>query len=308
MTRKVILDVDPGFADAMAMCLALGDSRLDVVAITATGGVVSPDKATRNVQAIVEQLDPKRLPRLGAAESQQALRTDGHLLHGIDGLCGAKFRVAELHHRHSSVKIIIDEVRAAPGEVTIIACGPLTNLAAVLKVEPDLATQLGHLIILGGTLAGPGDVTSAAEFNIFCDAPAAQLVFQSPITKTLVPIDVSTSIAFDYGLLDLLPDDSTGVGRVMRAVLPGAFRAFRQRLGFEGVYAPEAVAVVAALHPELLTTESLFGEVEVQGDLTHGVTILDRRRNPESQPNMDVVVDIDTEAALDCILRGLTTT
>ena len=305
MTSKVILDVDPGFADALAMCLALGESRLDVVAVTATGGVVSPSQATRNVEAIVEQLDPPRQPRLGAADPHQVLRTDGYDLHGPRGLCGAELRVPELHHRHPSVKLIIDEVRAAPGEVTVITCGPLSNLAAVLRVEPDLATQVGHLIILGGTWLGPGDVTAAAEFNIFCDATSAQFVFQSPITKTLIPLDVSTSIVLDYGLLDQLAPETTGVGRVLRAILPGAFRAYRQRLGLEGIFAPEAVAVVAALHPELLTTESILGEVEVAGELTHGATVFDRRLHSTSQPNMDVVVSIDTDAAIDTILRGL---
>ena len=305
MTRKLILDVDPGFADAVAICLALESPRLEVLAVTATGGVVSPQQATRNVQAIVEQLDPPRLPRLGSADPQQLLRTDDLAIHGSDGLCGANFRVAELHHRHPSVKLIIDEVRAAPEEVTIVTCGPLTNLAAVLRVEPDLATEIGHLIILGGTLAGPGNVTAAAEFNIFNDAGSAQLMFESHVTKTLIPLDISKSIVFDYGLLDQLPDESTGVGRVLRAVLPGAFRACRQRLGLEGIYLPEAGAVIAALYPELFHTESLYGEVEVGGELTHGFTVLDRRPHSSSQPNMDVVVEMDSDAVVNGILRGL---
>ena len=253
MTRKVLLDVDPGIADALAMCLALNDPRLEVVAVTATGGNVAAEQATRNVQAIIEQIDPARWPRIGAADPLQPLRTDGRELFGTDGLCGADFRVAELHHRHPSVKIIADEIRSAPGELTIIAGGPLSNLATVFRREPDLATQVGHLIIVGGTLAGPGNVTAAAEFNIYCDAEAAQHVFRSPVTKTLLPLDVSATAELDIGLLDQLPDATTGVGRVLHATLPGAFRAYRQRLGREGIVVPEAVAVVAALHPELLT-------------------------------------------------------
>ena len=139
MARKVILDVDPGIADAMAMCLALGDPRLEVLAVAATGGNVTPAQASRNVQAIVEQLDPDRSPRIGAADSAQPLRTDGRQLCGADGLCGAKLDLAELHHRHSSVKVLADAIRSAPGEVTIIAGGPLSNVAALLQREPDLA-------------------------------------------------------------------------------------------------------------------------------------------------------------------------
>ncbi|MEX0611085.1 MAG: nucleoside hydrolase, partial [Pirellulales bacterium] len=174
MARKVILDMDPGFDDAVALCLALSEPALDVVAVTATGGTVSPDQATINVQAIVEQLDPPRWPRMGSAASDQILRADGRHLFGANGLCGAHFAVAQRHHRHSSVKVICDEVRSAPGEVTIVATGPLTNIAAALQQQPDLASIIGHLIILGGTIAGPGNVTAAAEFNIYCDAEAAR--------------------------------------------------------------------------------------------------------------------------------------
>lgn len=305
MTRKVLLDVDPGIADAMALCLALLDPRLDVVAVTATGGNVTPEQSTRNVQAIIEQIDPDRLPRLGAADPEQPLRTDGRELSGSDGLCGADFRLAELHHRHPSAKVIADEIRAASGELTIIAGGPLSNLATVFQREPDLATEVGHLIIVGGTLAGPGNVTAAAEFNVFCDAEAARLVFRSPVTKTLLPLDVSSEVILDFGVLDQLPDESTGVGRVLRGILPGAFRAFRQRLGLEGIYVPEAVAVIAALHPELLITEPLFCDVETSGELTYGATILDRRQVSLNQPNMDVIFELDVNAALDGILRGL---
>ncbi len=305
MTRKVLLDVDPGIADALALCLALSDPRLEVVAVTATGGNVQPEQATRNVQAIVEQLDPRRWPRIGAADPMQPLRTDGRALCGIDGLCGANFSVAELHHRHASVKIIADEIRAAPGALTIIACGPLSNLATVLRREPDLATQVGHLIIVGGTFGGPGNVTAAAEFNIYCDAQAAQHVFSSPITKTLLPIDVSSAVELHYGLLDQLPNESTSVGRLLHAILPGAFRASRQHLGLEGIIIPEVAAVVAALHPELLTTEALFGDVETSDGLTHGATVLDRRLMTAKQPNMDVVTELDADAAIDSMLRTL---
>ncbi len=305
MARKILLDVDPGIADALALCFALGDPLLDVVAVTATGGNVAPDQATRNVQAFVEQLDPKHWPRLGAADPEQNLRTDGRLLYGEGGLCGAEMRVAELHHRRPSKKVIADEIRAAPGDVTIIAGGPLSNIEAVLKMEPDLAMQVRHLIIVGGTVEGPGDVTASAEFNIFCDAQAAQSVFRMPLTKTLLPLDVSTRAALDFAFLDRLPADSTRTGRVLRAILPVAYRAFRQKLGVEGILIPEALAVVAALHPELITTEPMHGDVEIAGELTHGATVFDRRHNTSAQANMDVVVDIDAEAAIECLTESL---
>lgn len=305
MARKVILDVDPGVDDAVALCLALGAPSLDVVAVTATGGTVSPGQATENVQAIVEALDPPRWPRMGAALGDQILRADARHLFGVNGLCGAHFAVAQRHHRHTSVKVLCDEVRAAPGELTIVATGPLSNIAAALQQQPDLASLVGHLIILGGTLAGPGNVTAAAEFNVYCDAESAQAVFRSPITKTVIPIDLTSRVVLDMDVLEKLPDEGSKRGALLRKLLPGAFRAYRQQLGLEGIHLHDTVAVVAALRPELFTTERMHGDVETEGTLTYGVTVFDRRRLPESPPNMDVAVDMDTVGVRECILAGL---
>jgi purine nucleosidase len=306
MARKIILDVDPGIDDAIALCLALGEPTLEVLAVTATGGNVSPAQATENVQAIIESLDPPRWPRLGAASADQILRADSRHLFGTGGLCGAHFVVAQRHHRHSSVKVMCDEVRAAPGEVTIVATGPLSNIAAALQQQPELASLIGHLIILGGTLAGPGNVTAAAEFNVYCDAEAAQAVFRSPVTKTLIPIDLTSRVMLDLDVMERIPNKDSRSGELLRRILPGAFRAYRQQLGLEGIHLHDTVAIVAALRPELFTTERMHGDVETEGTLTYGATVFDRRRLPESQPNMDVAVDMDTVAVTECILNGLT--
>jgi purine nucleosidase len=236
----------------------------------------------------------------------QIVRAGARHILGASGLCGAHFAVAKRHHQHSSVKVLCDEVRAAPGEVTIVATGPLTNIAAAISQQPDLPPLIGHLIILGGTLAGPGNVTPAAEFNIYCDAEAAHAVFHSHVTKTLIPIDITSRITFGFELLEKIPGDDWPTGELLRQLLPGAFRAYRQHLGMEGIQLHDAVAVVAAMRPELFTTERLNGDVETDGTLTHGATIFDRRHRPDGQPNMDVVVDMDTKAVVDCLMRGLT--
>jgi purine nucleosidase len=203
------------------------------------------------------------------------------------------------------VKVICDEVRSAPGEITIVTTGPLSNIAAALQQQPELAELIGHLIILGGTLNGPGNVTAAAEFNIYCDADAARRVFQSPVTKTVVPIDVTRRIVLNFDLLDRLPESNTFCSDLLRQILPGAFRAYRQQLGLEGIYLHDTVAVIAALRPDLFTTERMHGDVEVDGTLTYGATVFDRRHQPESRPNMDVAIDLDAPAVKECILRGL---
>lgn len=306
MPRKLILDVDPGVADAVALCMALVDPQLEVIAATATGGNVGPEQATRNVQALVEQLDPQRWPRIGAADPEQLLVTDSRELWGEDGLCGADFHVAELHHRHSAVKVLSDEIKAAPGEVTVVAGGPLTNIAAALQREPDLASLIGHLIVVGGTLGGPGNVSPMAEFNIYCDPDAARVAFLAPMTMTLIPLDVTSKVILRYDTLDQIPKATTRLGRVLRAILPGAFLASHQRLGVEGLIVPEAVAIAAIQRPELVTTEGYHCDVELSGELTRGTTVVDRRRNAPHRPNMDVVTDINSAAAVETILSGLT--
>ncbi len=305
MARKIILDVDPGVGDALALCLALNHPELEVVAVTATGGNVAPRQASRNVQAIVEHLDPLRWPRIGFADEDQPLRTDGRELWGVDGLCGAELGMVELHQQHPSVKVLTEEIRSAPGDVTVIAGGPLTNLATAFQRDVELAGHIRHLIIVGGTLHGPGDVTAAAEFNVYCDAPSAQRVFRSAATKTLLPIDVTCQAAMTFDLLNQLPSEQTPMGRLLRSILPGAFQSYRQRLGVECMYVPEAVAVAVALHPELIVAEPWPCDVETEGILAHGATVIDRRHTANERPNMDVAVSLDAAAAVDCIIRGL---
>jgi inosine-uridine nucleoside N-ribohydrolase len=306
LTKKVILDVDPGIDDAVAICMALFNPQLEVVAVTATGGNVLPDQATRNVQAIIEQLDPPRWPRIGLASlPDDGLPANSAQLFGADGLGNAGFAVAELHHRHPSEKVICDEVRAAPEEITIVALGPLTNISRVVSREPALASLVGQLVISGGTLAGPGNITAAAEFNVFCDPQAARNVLRSPITKVLVPLDVASQVVFDYDLLERLPGEATRAGKFLRRILPFAFRSYRQALGLEGIHLNNAVALVAALHPELFEIEMTGCDVETAGELTTGATVFDRRRRPEWRSNVGLATSADVAGIYDCIVRGL---
>jgi inosine-uridine nucleoside N-ribohydrolase len=307
MARKVILDVDPGIDDAVALALALFDPRLEVVAVTAVAGNVPAEQATRNVQAIVEQLDPPRLPRIGAAvQPERDPLVDARHIFGADGLGNADFAVAELHHVHPSDKVITDEIRKAPEAVTIVALGPLTNVATVFRRDPSLAEQVGQLIIMGGTLRGPGNVTPAAEFNFYCDPAAARDVLRSKTTKTLIPLDVTSQVVMTFDMLDQLPDECTGIGGLLRRILPYSFRAHRQLFGLEGTYLHDPVALMALLEPNLFETERLAGDVEVSGELTLGATVFDRRLAPQWRPNVDVATAVDAPGVIAAIMRILT--
>ena len=307
LTKKILLDVDPGIDDAVALCMALFDPQVEVVAVTAVGGNVPAEQATRNVQAIIEQLDPPRWPRIGVASSpEMGLPSRNVHLHGPDGLGNANFQVSQLQHKHPSEKVICDEIRAAPGQVTIVALGPLTNLARAFARDPALDEMVDQIVIMGGTLHGTGNITPAAEFNIYCDPEAARAVFQSPAaTKTLIPLDVSSQVSFGFDLLDKLPDDSSPVGRFLRKVLPYLFRSYRQELGYESVLLNDAVTLMAALHPELFEVELPAADVELSGELTTGATVFDRRRIREWRTNLAVATKVDVPAVQDCILRAI---
>jgi len=306
MTRKVIIDCDPGIDDALALCMALFDSRLEVVAVTAVPGNVSAEQASVNVQAIIDQLDPPRLPRVGTATRlEDGPAVSGASLHGADGLGNAGLPISQLHHQHPSDKLICDEVRAAPDEVTIICLGPLTNLARALKRDPEVASLVSQIVIAGGSVGVGGNETPAAEFNIYCDPISARTVFRSATTKTVVPLDVTGQVCLTLDVMDELPAGSTNAGRLLRKMLPFAFRAHHQIRGEESILIHGVVALLTVLQPELFGTEAIAGDVEISGNLTEGATVFDRRVNPLWRNNMEVALTVDATAAKDCIVRGL---
>ncbi|MDR1959241.1 MAG: nucleoside hydrolase [Planctomycetaceae bacterium] len=306
MPKKVILDVDPGIDDAIVLCYALFDPEVEVVAVTSVGGNVAPQVASRNTQAIMEYLDPPRLPRLGVgSEPDDGLPLDGRYVHGIDGLGGTDLPVAVLRSLHPAEKVICDAVRAAPNEITIIALGPLTNIARAFQRDSEIPRLLRHLVITGGTLDSPGNITPAAEFNIYCDPLSAKQVFQASCIKTLIPLDVTNRVKLTLGDVDQLASDSTKVGHLLRCIIMPAFRAYRQRFGLEGIHVHDMVTYLAALHPQLFAMKSLSGNVETVGELTRGMTVFDRRRIPAWRENMNVAYNIKEEQVLTKIITGL---
>ena len=153
MSRKVIIDCDMGIDDAVALCMTLFDQRLEVLAVTSTDGCVTAPQANDNLQAIVNELDPDRYPRLGMAQkTEDAPAVDTRYLYGEDGLGNAGFETSHRQHSLTSDKLIIDCVRAHPDEVTILCLGPATNLARAFRRDPTLATMVDRVILMGGSL------------------------------------------------------------------------------------------------------------------------------------------------------------
>jgi inosine-uridine nucleoside N-ribohydrolase len=306
MARKVIIDCDPGVEDAVALALALFDPRLEVVAVTGVAGEVLAEQATQNIQAVIEHLDPPRFPRVGAATPQEsAPMVDTPKMSGEDGLAGQAWHVPQLAHQHNSEKILCDELRTDPDLVTIICLGPLTNIARAFQRDSALSNSVGRIIMLGGSVSGIGNVTPAAEFNMYYDAESARHIFRSGTTKTLVPLDVTRQVTFGLDLMNELPDENTRRGAFLRKLITHSFRAHRQVFAFESIYLHAAVAMMVAIHPELFELRDMAGDIETHGELTAGATVFDRRPEYRPRANMEVAMEVDVAGVRDAVVRGL---
>ena len=311
---KLIIDADPGIGDALAVALALLDPDVDLLAVTATAGCVSGATATRNLQAVIELIDPSKWPRLGASEAEIPLPggdlipgfVDPALLTGRHGLGENPVAVAELHKPHDAVKLLIELVRQSPQEITLLTLGPLTNVQAAMERDPEFLSLLRELVCFGGSIAVGGNATAAAEFNIFANPEAAREVLRSPATKTLVPLDTAQQLVLNYDQFARLSD--VGIGRAGKAILDWlqfGLRASHEHLGNEGFSLCDVVALAAVSQDRLVHTTSMAIDVETQNCLCRGATVFDRRASRRWRDNIEVVDDLDQRGLLDYFGRML---
>ncbi|MFK8110694.1 MAG: nucleoside hydrolase [Rubripirellula sp.] len=306
MTRKIIIDCDPGIDDAIAICIALFDPRVEVLAITPTTGTIDAAQATTNVTGIVGLLDPPRYPRIGTANPiDDASVFDDNHLHGHDGLGGIGFQQSGRQHQASSDKVISELVNQHPNEITLLCLGPLTNLARLCRRDPTTIPLLNNVVISGGSVTHPGNATTSAERNFFFDPVSASEVFASATTKSLVPLDVTEEVCFGVELLEQLPSKFSRAGALLHKLLPFAFRTAHQHLGRELIPLYDPTALMSVLEPDLFTWEEMAGKVEAQGELTRGSTVFDQRLRREWPVNMEVATAVDVSEVTAAIIRGL---
>ena len=302
MTRKIIIDCDPGIDDAVAIAMALFDPRLEVLAITAAAGSVEASQATSNVTGIVGQLDPPRYPRIGKATPADSPPVgDDNLLHGPDGLGGLNFEPSGRQHQTPSEKVISELVHQHPNSITLVCLGPLTNLARLCQRDPNAIPLINNLVISGGSVNYPGNASPIAEHNMFYDPQSADLIFESATTKSLVPLDVTAKVQFGVELLDRLPARFTRTGSFSKVIRSGCASTSCQEL--IPLYDP--TALMAVLEPELFQWSSMRGRVEHRGSLTRGATVFDQRLRPEWPVNMEVATATDTAEVQAAIIRSL---
>jgi inosine-uridine nucleoside N-ribohydrolase len=298
MSRKVIIDCDPGIDDAVALILALFDPRLDVLGVTTSAGTVPAEQSAQNVQSLIEKLDPPRFPRVGlGTDPEDAPVLDESELHGHDGLGNLNLSRIDRQHLMPSEKLIVDLVKSQSGRVTILCLGPLTGIARAMQRDPSIISKIDRIVVVGGAVPGDGDITPAAEFNMYFDPASANRVLRSATTKTLLPLEIVQQVRFGLDFLSNLPLKYTRAG--------GLFRAYRQLRGMESISLKGPVGVAYLLEPELFECQQHAVVVEEQGTVTRGATIVDRRLNASISRDLEIVSGVDATSVRELIVRTL---
>jgi purine nucleosidase/pyrimidine-specific ribonucleoside hydrolase len=308
----VIIDTDGGVDDALALIMALNSPQLDLKAVTVVAGNINVDQAANNVLRVVSIVEPDRLPIVakGCEKPLEKPIFNAAGIHGADGLGELdRFQEADGTPRYPQLTIepsqenAIDVLLKAAQEygesLTIIALGPLTNLATAIQKDSATMKKVGRIVIMGGAVTVPGNITAAAEFNFFVDPDAAQIVMESGISLTLVGLDVAMKAPLSRQIVeDNLQHRLTKVSQFI-ADCTGIYMAFyRDNEGFYGCYLHDPLAMAVAIDPSLVTTESLYMMVETQGRFTTGMSLADRRDRRDQKtnpPNVEACLDVDTE-------------
>ncbi|MDE3000885.1 MAG: nucleoside hydrolase [Gemmatimonadota bacterium] len=275
-SRPVILDSDPGVDDALAIMLALGSPELEVLGICTVSGNVPLDTGTGNALKVLALLGRNEIPVYpgagGPIRKEAVYATE---VHGPEGLGDSALPMPCRSTSGDAVSFIVETLRARPGEVTLIAVGPLTNLALAEARAPGVLKKAREVCAMGGAVDEPGNVTPVAEFNFFADPDAARRVVRSGAKITLAPLDVTHRVALEGSQLARMP--ATHAGRfVKEAVRPAMELAMRLQAG-PRFFLHDPLAVGLAIDPSFFRIETVFADVETEGDLTAGQVVADRR-------------------------------
>ena len=271
---RVIIDTDPGVDDALALLLAMRSPELKIEAITAVAGNVPLDLTLPNALRIVEIAGRADIPVAAGVKAPLVRRlVTAAYAHGENGLGGAVFAEPKTKPAAQSAAALISEiVRKFPGEVTLLTIGPLTNIATALNADPQLAGMVRRLVMMGGSLSG-GNITPAAEFNVYVDPEAARIVFQSGIPITMVGLDVTRKTSLTEEHLRQLQAGQNAVSQAAATIARNAIEHNRERGFVVGPNMHDSLAVAGFLDASLLQWKEYYVDVETAGELTAGETL-----------------------------------
>jgi len=301
MATPILLDCDPGHDDAIALLLALASPELELVGVTTVAGNQTLEKTTANAVRVLDFVGRDDVPV--AAGAPAPLVREPYVaayVHGETGLDGPDLPppAREPLQQHA-VDFLAEQIRARKGAVTLVPTGPLTNIALLLALHPDARPE--RIVLMGGAIA-EGNVTPAAEFNIWADPEAAARVFASGIDLTMVGLDVTHKALFTSAHERRLEGR---VGEMVRALLQFYGEFHRRQYGWDGSPIHDAVAVAHVARPDLLETIERGVKVDTGSELARGRTYVDVWRRTDWKPNAHVAVDIDSAGFLDLLVERL---
>lgn len=297
---KIILDCDPGHDDAMAILLAAREC--DVLAITTVSGNAPLEMTTANA-LLMCQLAGLDIP-VHAGADRPLLVPAAHAprAHGATGLDGPPR--PEVHTEAASadaVRCIIDTV-STHDDLWLVPVGPLTNIALAIRQAPDIVERIAGISLMGGAV-GAGNVTPTAEFNLWADPHAAQIVFRSGArVLRMAGLNLTHQLCVGHEVITALRADGGAVPSFMADLFDFYLAGYRERAGLDAAPMHDPCAVLAVTRPELFAFGARQVDVETEGELTRGMTVVDERPGTEAVPNCEVAYSIDAATALDLIV------
>jgi inosine-uridine nucleoside N-ribohydrolase len=291
--RRVLLDVDTGVDDALALMLAIRSPELEVMGVTTVSGNVPVARSTANTLIVLEALDAPAIPVVaGAAEPlARALITATHV-HGRDGLgdVSANYPAPTRSATDGAAEFLLEAIRRFPDELTLVATGPLTNVAMAIQQDGETMRRLRGLTIMGGAVQVPGNVGPVTEFNFGVDPEAAAIVLGAGLHPTLVPLDVTEQVILDREAVNGAGGRLQDFIRVMTAT---SMDFHREHEGFDGMFLHDPLAVGIVLDPSLARAQAMSLAVERRGELTAGMVVADLRWGSLAHPTASVCVSVE---------------
>ena len=290
--RKIIIDTDPGHDDALAIMLIEKSELFDILAVTTVAGNSTIQNTTNNARYILDLIG-SNTPLYSGAAAPLKIKLVQANVHGPSGLAGATITKQE-RLTGDAVDRIIEIVKNNPKQVSILTLGPLTNLAEALQKDETIASLIQEVIMMGGAIAVPGNKNRVAEFNIFVDPDAADVVFSAPVKKTLIPLDACNEVFLTLDDFEQLKNSHLcGPIRAMMTHYIEGIQAFEKTTGAL-MYDP--LAAYFLINPSSYITELMDVQIETQSELTRGMTVADRRTWGDKNLNTLVTKSADRVA------------
>lgn len=295
MAAPVLVDCDPGTDDAIALALVAIAPELDLVGLTTVAGNQTLEKTTANALGLLSLYDRPSVPVSpgfdGPISRSLVPASD---VHGESGLAGIDLVEAERSATDRHAVDAIDEAATAEDDLTILAVGPLTNVAIALRRYPGLADRIGEIVVMGGSVTG-GNVTPAAEFNVHTDPEAAQLVFDAPIPVTMVGLDVTRAARIGPSTNERIREIDSAATDAVADLIAGQIDVHDERYGWSSAPIHDALAAAALLDRDVISTERMRVDVERHGEHTTGTTVCDRLGAGTQPANVDVATAVDAD-------------